>query len=432
MDDIPVQAAVTVRKRAWRRGLDWVLRISGAAVIVLLLTVISIRTYNLWGLSRVPEPFDVVAFENRRVPDAENAYPFYAKAGLMLDGNLPSNGPAKPRQLGKDWSNLGSDAQRWVERNLPALEIWRQGTDRPLLRFPRGAILSAEDFNIANQLELWQLLSLLQASRLEETGDLSGAWNWHKARLRMRVHYIRLQTVIPIHNLTVLLDRLIGRAELWGKLPGITVAQLRQAIADVQAMELLYGNRSDMLKLQYLYYRDQIEDLASPADPDAKHANESYDFWHDTALPLIHQGDLVLTAEPERSRRTLRHLFANWLAEADKPPDERAPVHSAKPLVFRSSEESDAAISADTLAWQAAHAPLIAQAHAANIGIDDWPQVLDSERRACANFIVQLASRIYEIEQGKLPNSPEHLVGTVLDKLPDFFTPIASPPSSEM
>ena len=58
--------------------------------------------------------------------------------------------------------------------------------------------------------------------------------------------------------------------------------------------------------------------------------------------------------------------------------------------------------------------------------------MLDSERRACANFIVQLASRIYEIEQGKLPNSPEHLVGTVLDKLPDFFTPIASPPSSEM
>ena len=41
------------------------------------------------------------------------------------------------------------------------------------------------------------------------------------------------------------------------------------------------------------------------------------------------------SGEPERSRRVLRLVFANWLAACDRPPSDRPPVAETRPALFR-------------------------------------------------------------------------------------------------
>ena len=52
--------------------------------------------------------------------------------------------------------------------------------------------------------------------------------------------------------------------------------------------------------------------------------------WRGVKLPL-QRIRLGLNNEPERTRRVFRLLFANWLAQADRPPSRQAPLAMRRP-----------------------------------------------------------------------------------------------------
>ena len=131
-------------------------------------------------------------------------------------------------------------------------------------------------------------------------------------------------------------------------------------------------------------------------------------------------------AEPERSRRITRMIFANWLAQADKKPADRPATASAYPLVFDEDAGATPSLSPTALARRAATAPYFAIARGGFapppawwFWVDQWPAIYKADRQTRADLILSLADRIYEIEHGKPPANVEELVGTVLPKLPE-------------
>ena len=136
-----------------------------------------------------------------------------------------------------------------------------------------------------------------------------------------------------------------------------------------------------------------------------------------------------IEAEPERSKRIARMIFANWLAQADKKPADRAATVSTYPLVFDEDAGPTPSLSPRSLARRAATAPYFAIARTGFApvawwyAVDDWPKTYRADRQARADLILSLADRIYAIEKGGPPPNVEALIGTVLPKLPDDYDP---------
>jgi hypothetical protein len=142
----------------------------------------------------------------------------------------------------------------------------------------------------------------------------------------------------------------------------------------------------------------------------------------------LYQVKRGLAREPERSRRVIRLLFANWLAHVEHPwqrkPAARARFHIAKEtsdvLLYHVSPDAPAGARAlsphEVASWMVTtNDAKLALRHA----FLAWPNVRRREQRSYRERLVLLAGEIYRRERGALPPSDEALVGTYLKSLPD-------------
>lgn len=428
----------TVRLRPRRRRGRQLFGLALGLVILGLLASGVIRTVRLWGVPGAPEPFDVAAFEATSVPDEQNAFVLFRKARQELgdpSGTWPLYGS---RTAGREWIDSESAVRDWVAMSRPALEVWRSGTDRPDARVARSAAgWSSEglDPNLPN----WLRLALMEANRLEEAGDLAGAWRWHKARLRAPLLIARRGGGFERGWSSYFFEEVAHRARGWAEHDEMTAPLLRAAIADVEAMASLHGSEADSLKRDYLQLRAEIADpwlaarIGEPTagGPTAPAAGLPA---YQVPLPQPLQGlrtrvDAFLAGEPERSRRVARMVYANWLAQADRRPADRAKAISTDPLIFDEAAATVPVAPVD-LARLAAAAPMFQLArHALPTppGVaplsDRWPKLYATDRRVRAGLIVSLAGRLYEVETGATAADDAQLVGKVLPKLPDDYVP---------
>jgi hypothetical protein len=116
------------RTRGWRRRgllLLYLFVATGAALLGWRLVCLS-------GLPDVGDPFDVAALESYQVPDAENAFVLYQKALDRLETDSQPQGSSRLAVISRRGSNALDPAVRaWVLANYDALDLWRQGTERP-------------------------------------------------------------------------------------------------------------------------------------------------------------------------------------------------------------------------------------------------------------------------------------------------------------
>jgi hypothetical protein len=423
------------RRRRLRR---WSLRFLAGAAVVVALGIGVIRVINLWGIPDAPEPFDIAAFEaGETVPDEANAVALFRKAQSMLVA--AHTNPFEPLWSGpktSEWSETSPEVRDWVEKNRPALEVWRRGTNRA-----QAAPLPSGDRSKTHMwdadLMSWLRIALLEASRLEDEGDVAGAWRWHKARLRAMMLMGRRGGLMARQVLVFQLSQIVARAQAWADDKNVTVPLLRQAIADIEATATLHDRNSDVLKREYLRCLDEFKQIPAIFDEDDLRrsglAGAAVGNRFVPPEPLrkpYRMFELMLNVEPERSQRLARLVWANWLAQADKPAASRTKVISTYPLVFDADPGVKPLIDPASLARLAATAPLLTITRggpkpppkAWSATRDYWPDALNNDRRARAGLIVGLAIRIYELENGgKAPATTQALVGTVLPKLPDDF-----------
>jgi hypothetical protein len=384
------------------------------AVIILIMLALcaAVMTWqytSLRGLPDIGDPFDVAAFSAIQVRDEDNAYVLYRQAAAKLRD--------KDRVFSRDWATASEADKQWLEENREALELWKLGTERPDASFIKPADLTLDtDLEIPLKVRALTWLSCLEASRLESIDDVRGAWVWHRAALRTSRHLGRHSTLI---------ERLIGvsihaqaanRITAWAKRPQVDAGMLRQALSNIELSDEMASPQSEWVKTEYLTFIHSMErpDLLK-ALIDGLETPKGSERRQRVAL---HHVEAFLKREPERSRRLLRLVFANWLAYCDRPKSERPPRLGIHQVVFipDSTAPKDAQpLTPESLnSWFESTLILRGLAPAFNASF----VALDRERAHQATLVIDVASELYRREHGQPPGKTEDLVGPYLKVLP--------------
>jgi hypothetical protein len=424
------------RRTAWAVG----------AVLVVCAGAWVWREGKLWGLPDVGDPFDVKAFGTVALPEDENAYVLYQEASRLLT-RMPRAGIDRGKWWQGGWSEAAPQVRAWVDQNQEALDVWRRGTERPSALYHQPKDLTFDTLLPVDQgLRQLDLMAGLRGSSLEEQGDAAGAWTWYRAMLRCSQH-------LGMHG--VFIERLIGRAchedaaervTRWAANPKTGVALLRRALDETIATEAMTPPPSEAFKTEYVMIMRELNRpgrMIHAVSQVRQGVPGRGPGWAKSAVGLWVMGEAeraVMSArsDPERSRRVLRRLFANWLAQCDRPPDRRA---RARPLGDRamlfepdpSTPPAARALSPEELAGWFESTTLAKAAVGAsdpNCFVSGVIRKTDEERVERARLIVSLASQLFLRERGRPLRSPEELVGTYLEYLPVGYEPDAKAPQA--
>jgi hypothetical protein len=378
---------------------------------------------QLWSLPDIGDPFDVAAFEASTVPDDRNAFVLYEKATALLkpSSSYLAKSKGKIDWLAR-WSQAHPDLRRWAEDNRAALGVYRQGAERPDA-FDRTAAFELVRKSTFGELFSLHFIVLLEASRLEEQGDMAGAWELYRALLRT-IHHVGMHADVSRRQLIVRwYQQLLPRLTEWTANPKTSPALMRKAISDVVACEALAPSELDSLKAGYC---GAIRLLDSPHNPGHEVPLGNFRrFWHPEFQLTPEQIHALwdwwrfLQREPERSRRVLRLVTANWLAYFSLPASQRPKpdprVAALDVYEFGPGSPGQArALPTEALdgwfnsAYDAQKLLRILDARGVS--------VLEAENHA--QLLIMLATEIYRRDHGADPPTADALVGPYLERVP--------------
>lgn len=429
---------ITVAKRLRRwagrrtRQLLRALLVLSLGLALIVVGLLIWRAARLIGLRDVGDPFDVAAVSATRFSADRDAFVFFRQALAKLRPSQPEL-PKVVAAAGPvtSWSKADPKAREWLAANYEALDMFRRGADQT-----DGFAHPVRDETAFTheRVHLQRLvgLALLEGSRLEDQGDMEGAWTWYRAVLRTRAHIMRRGTVFERFFTTRCFPWVQKRVALWAADPKTEIPQLRRALDDAIATEPRLEWDSSSLKVEYLL---AMRELDRPGNPIADDEDLEYHIAGERLPPdvarQVHNARRFLLHEPERSRRVLRLAFANWLAHCENPADgPRRPAVRAsfwsmgsKTSVFFYAAGSTAPAGARALSPETV-AQWLVESHDAKQLLHQWPwpSISLQERRDHRALVIALAEELYRRERGGSPPSEDALVGTYLNRLPDDGT----------
>ncbi len=428
--DSPAPATVAVSgtsKKMLQLLRERIRQLLRVTFVLALCLVLGASAFAIWwlnslsGLPDIGDPFDVAAFRAIRVPDDENALILLKRAIDKLETPPDFGVPTIA------WSQTDPTMRAWLEANRPALELFQRAAEQA-----EGVSLSAgEPGAILDPTRLMRL-ALLEGGKREDAGDMAGSWTCSRAILRMATHIRRRGSTFERLLVNLRFGWLRQRLATWAADQRTTIPQIRTALAEALASQPGPEWDAYSLKLEYL---EMLRSLEEPPDHILQQGMEEVLNYRlaDMQVPLnlapdVYAARRFLAREPERSRRVLRLLFANYLAHVEVPtlrnrkPTLLASLDPSKrkksvPIYFVSPEAPAGAHALpphDVARW-------LATTRDAKFLLDnwDWQSVRLDERKAHRNLVITLAEELYHRERGNLPPSEEALVGTYLTNLPD-------------
>ena len=413
------------------RGIGRGLLISLYLLVGLAVVTLTYRQTRLISLPDVGEPFDVPAFLAFTLADDQNALLPYREAVKLYkpptDPNLLSPFPRIATPPGPSSPSLSAEARSWVEANRPALEQFRQAWDRPDAFDPAGRSVNPPGrFEPEENYHRLCGLALLEAQRLVEDGDLAGAWTWYRSLMRsswLIGHHSGESARAMGRNTR---GRLARRLTVWAEHPKTDLALLRRALADVQACEPLLPSEAEILKVAYIVGLDNFGAFFRASAAVDIPPIEGDGFQPPRGLVTqFYEAKRWIRRDNERSRRVLNLVFCNWLKNVELPLDERP-----DPVIRVKSGPRLLGLPADFYPFPAAVTKLdpiaLARWYASTIDLrtnlpplSSYQADLRQDLVAHGSLVLAVANEIYRQEHGTLPESPEKLVGAVLDHLPE-------------
>lgn len=406
------------RSRGWRRRGLFLLYL-GIALAGCILAWVEL---SLWRLPNAPEPFDTAKLGRVEIADAENAMVAYRTIIARL-GEMNTQGYAIDQKAWDvtDWSAADPEVRRWAEDHRAWLAAYLPATDlrESLLVQPEAQGMGAR-LGPAQSLRPFVRLALLEGSRLEQAGDLEGAWWMDRAALRASRH-------AGMHG--GLIQRVIGhellklarpRVEGWAENPRMTPGLLRRAIADVEACAAMTSPASEMVRAQYFETRASLT-LPEVWDNSVDWGPYSNADWTNH-VGVIRTSRQFLQREPERSGRVLRLIVAGYLAQCDRPPAARPRLLFPESMIYDHDARTPAAvrsISPEELIDWAKNSVIgaISDFNARTLGL------IDAEPGTFDRFRVRMAERAYQLDHGKPPRTYGDLLGPYLQALPEGLEP---------
>jgi hypothetical protein len=386
---------------------------------------------SLWKLPDVGEPFDRTVYEAERVPEAENAFILYQQAsGRLKPTTATQNAPVWWGLIRGGWSKADPEIHQWVEDNREAMALWRRGTERPRYQPTDDDERIRFDGHrrVSTDLYAFNLLALLEGSRLEGQGDMAEAWGWYNAALRASRH-VTMRSGFDGRSIGRVMSQTIQERIIpWSKDPRVDASLLRRALADVRSAITMTPPASETIKAEYANMIWAIE------HPDRwTHRLEGSHVWFNQQ-PWVLRTALFLKREPARSRRIYQIIFGHWLAHCDDPPERRPPMAAEITIEAwgTTNRYPNFPYIVPASGLDAIH-PLLAEDLARWLSSTIYASTLmspmtyvlesaDRDRTGQGVLLVTIAEQLYQRERGEEPPSPETLVGPYLDRLPEGYT----------
>jgi hypothetical protein len=408
-----------------------------AACLAVAATAFAIWWFNsLNGLPDIGDPFDVAAFRAFSIPDDQNAFAFFRRAHEKLTPIRWGEGP-HPEDRKFSWSIANPKWREWAGENREAFELFLQGAEQADAANPAG---DPTDHRSNPGGLIW--LAFLEASRREESGDTAGAWDCYRTALRTITHLRRRGSTLQRQAARDARRSLQRRLTDWATGPRTTISQLRTALEVV--LETEPKPKWDLFAVKYGYL-EIMGALERPMPHSAQ--QEMEEEWKsrlgDMSLSPEMVGQLeaaqrFFLREPERSRRVLRLLCANYLAHVEtrgrqpQKPAFWAVIVKGKLRIPVYPVDPEAPAGARALPPQDVAGWLVGSLDARLrllMGYDEWlPPVRPkdwrtfADRRAHRDLVIMLATEIFRRERGAPPPIEDDLVGTYLQRLPDDGT----------
>jgi hypothetical protein len=404
----------------------------GLAVAASGLAIWLMRSLN--GLPDIGEPFDIAALRAFTISEDKDAFVFFGRANERR-GRSPLSPQKEASAATVAWSDADPELRAWVEANGPALELFLRGAECPdgISRRPGEPYSGRYSDDLGPRYLV--LLALLEGGRRMERRDMAGAWDCYRAVLRTIVLSERRGSISERFFAGKHHAWLRARLQTWAADDRTTADQLRTALIEAMKTQPRPEWHAFSLKVEYLDWMRQLETMQHPDfyafQEDGRYRLADLEMPEDLAV-VLYRARRFLLREPERSRRSIRLLFANWLAHADgaqwsrHKPDVIAKLHGASmtarlelyPVAPEASAGARARSPHELATWLVTAYDLKAIAWSRI-----WPSVLRSEQVGYRELLVVLASELYRRDHGALPPSEQTLVGTYLESLPDDGTP---------
>lgn len=297
------------------------------AVIACILGAYVWRASNLIGLPDIGDPFDMKEFLAFDLPPGTNAYEVYKKARANLKALSPVGESLNMGKLGAlDWRNATEAQRRWLLANQQALALWMKGADRPdAMALTPEEIAHGLPSPFFDQFPFW-FLANLEASRRDSENDMAGAWQVYRAWLRAVRHQAMHGNTMERANMSHLEAGVLRAINGWAADPRVDARLLEQAVNDASEADALIASDLFTLKAEYVEAMRTLDDPQATSSREQTPKDPNYaKYWllgRERAFP----GAAIrfFRGEPELSRRVIRLVFANWIAQVGQPPEKPA------------------------------------------------------------------------------------------------------------
>ncbi len=393
------------------RLLSWKVAIPALLFALLMFAPVIYRQRQLSQVPNIDDPFPA-SMLLKPIPTEQNAFPLFEEA-FALHVEVAEVDFEKYMDEELDgWDPAHHHLNKYLELNRPALEKWREATEKENYQVVPVDQLSL-DFYVTNIQANRALVRWCQVEieRLTKTGKPADTLPWLRASFRC--------SGLVTRN-APWLDRLVGAAvfaisttsaENWMQQPDVTREQLLDLLSVVQISARMMETPSTTVKVNYLV--DQHE-----------YATWSYDKMEaayarmGATPPLGSKWETWLFAEPEVSRRLAAHAAANHLDFVDDHRRDRPPFLDGD--VF---DESAAGVTpSDRLP---AHRLTLLLKNSKLIGAENQDLIaspldaVDREQARYACLQVALSAQAFHRTHGEFPERLADLLPQYLSSLPD-------------
>lgn len=429
--------AWVARARGWR----WCVLVLAECLVAAACGVVLYLKTGWLELPEVGDPFDVAAFHAESIPAKDNAYALFARA---LGRYRP---PSKAfAQRGRFAQAVGlrpndPDVGHWLDDNREALALFLEGCARPDALLPRFAEPPDPVVRrLTGSLALFDLtrLALEEGARREQRGDRDGAWACYRAVLRCARLVARRGAVNDRALAGQLRGPALSQIQAWAADDRTTPAQLRRALDDVQALEALEPD--DAYTVKTIYDQAMLQLRPRPGDHwrhfETPMGSPTERYWFQLWAYAVHPLRRARLDEPERSRRVVRLMTAQWLAYFATPAAARPPAAirvtqrhrfgSFSTDFFAPGPDAPAAaraVTPEALARAFHNSPDARSVLSMPTGM--LKNLRNRERADHLNALFTLVEALYVHEHdGEKPPNPEALLGPYLKSLPEEPVPL--------